>query len=452
MNQKGSTKDMLSISPAMSLSKIQVLEKGDQKPSHDAFSIKKMGKSIASTNKGSQFQLMDVEQKTLNFIKGFCVYQNINDKNNDYPQLKREVELTFKTIAAYGENNQGDQQVKNLRLNKHILKSYLTKRYNKRLANKLCSLFDWSNQLDYKEFYIQLDALIVNSGICSKSLDQMNHIISLKQIAFNLYDMNCDNHICEYDLFSIIRHTDNSLFCEAINQDFKDIRAKMAQKQLELMFFDYKKSIDEKTLQIRDLKRWLNERDIKRQIQSTFLKVFTSPKHYPHPGKKPIDDKSEGASFSTAEAQRKLEFQSEMSTSSIKKQGMMFSKKDDIKESIFKKAAEPLNDRIKDMQQTGQQSGENSYARRKSLAHLVNKTDQLYHRKDQTKIKMDEYSLEVEFKYGVPMIILDVLHAFTGFNIINHIKEDIEPSSKIDRMNPDSFAYLNYKNTITEEF
>ena len=91
------------------------------------------------------------------------------------------------------------------------------------------------------------------------------------------------------------------------------------------------------------------------------------------------------------------------------------------------------------MQLTGQQTGENSYARRKSLAHLINKTDQLYHRKDQTKIKMDEYSLEVKFKYGVPMIILDVIHALTGFDIIHRIKEDIEPSSKIDRMNPDSF-------------
>ena len=54
---------------------------------------------------------------------------------------------------------------------------------------------------------------------------------------------------------------------------------------------------------------------------------------------------------------------------------------------------------------------------------------------------MDEYSLEVEFKYGVPMIILDVIHALTGFDIINHIREDIDPSSKIDRMNPDSFAF-----------
>lgn len=188
----------------------------------------------------------------------------MNDKNNEWPQLKREVELTFKSIAALGENNQGDQQVKNLRLNKPILKSFLTKRYNKRLANKLCSLFDWSNQLDYKEFYIQLDSLIVNSGICSKSLDPINHMISLKQIAFNLYDMNCDNHICEYDLFSIIRHTDNILFCEAINQDFKDTRDKMAKKETELKIFDYKKSMDEEKFEIRDLIRWLNERDIKR--------------------------------------------------------------------------------------------------------------------------------------------------------------------------------------------
>ena len=64
MSQKGSNKDvvnMLNISPAMSLSKIQVKEKGDPKPNHESFSIKKMGKSIASTNKGSQFQLMDME-------------------------------------------------------------------------------------------------------------------------------------------------------------------------------------------------------------------------------------------------------------------------------------------------------------------------------------------------------------------------------------------------------
>jgi Ca2+-binding EF-hand superfamily protein len=58
--------------------------------------------------------------------------------------------------------------------------------------------------------------------------------VSLKQIAFNLYDMNCDNYICEYDLFSFIKNSDNKLFIESINQDFKDIRKKMAVKSDEL--------------------------------------------------------------------------------------------------------------------------------------------------------------------------------------------------------------------------
>lgn len=54
-----------------------------------------------------------------------------------------------------------------MRINKPILKTYLTRRYNKRLSAKLCSLFDWSNQLDYKGFYEQLDTIIMNSGITS---------------------------------------------------------------------------------------------------------------------------------------------------------------------------------------------------------------------------------------------------------------------------------------------
>jgi hypothetical protein len=34
------------------------------------------------------------------------------------------------------------------------------------------------------------------------------------------------------------------------------------------------------------LPRWLNDRDAKKKIQDSFMKVFTSPKHYPYPGKK----------------------------------------------------------------------------------------------------------------------------------------------------------------------
>ena len=46
----------------------------------------------------------------------------------------------------------------------------------------------------------------------------------------------------------MIRHVDNELFIESINQDFKDIRNKMAAKTLDNMVYDYKKSMDEKTM------------------------------------------------------------------------------------------------------------------------------------------------------------------------------------------------------------
>ena len=60
-------------------------------------------------------------------------------------------------------------------------------------------------------------------------------------------------------------------------------------------------------------------------------------------------------------------------------------------------------------------------ARKNSATHIFEKTDQLYQRKDPMKIKMDEFCLEVEFTYGVPIIILDVVQAFTGYDILSDI-------------------------------
>ena len=161
-----------------------------------------------------------------------------------------------------GDNDQtvDTQQLHNLRLTKIKLKKYLSKRYNSRLAGKLCALFDWSNNLNYKDFYQQFDNIIIN---CHSNLhqDSVTHLISLKQIGFNIYDMNSDNSICEYDLFSLIKHTsDDSLFIETINQDLKDIRRKMAQKSLENLVHEQKKPIDDETFEIRDLNKWLSDK------------------------------------------------------------------------------------------------------------------------------------------------------------------------------------------------
>ena len=140
---------------------------------------------------------------------------------------------TFAKICSYAEEEgEEETQIHNKRLVKLALKKYLKERYNIRLANKVCCLIDWSvTPMDYNAFYRQLDQTIFGSGnLASTELDFLPHILTLKQTAFALFDMNCDGFVCEYDLYSIINNTDNKLFINSINRDFKDIKAKMNQK------------------------------------------------------------------------------------------------------------------------------------------------------------------------------------------------------------------------------
>ena len=60
--------------------------------------------------------------------------------------------------------------------------------------------------------YEQIDEYIIGTGKVRHSshpMDIPEHLASLKQIAFVLYDMNSDGYICEYDLFSLIKHNTN---------------------------------------------------------------------------------------------------------------------------------------------------------------------------------------------------------------------------------------------------
>lgn len=72
-------------------------------------------------------------------------------------------------------------------------------------------------------------------------------------------------------------------------------------------------------------------------------------------------------------------------------------------------------------------------------------------RKDLKKIKLEEFVCDIEWKYGLPMIILDIIQTLTGFNVIEMIKKELEPPHNIDRMNAEDEAFLTIKNNIIEE-
>lgn len=93
-----------------------------------------------------------------------------------------------------------------------------------------------------------------------------------------------------------------------------------------------------------------------------------------------------------------------------------------------------------------------SNARRNSTSYWLGKTDQMYHKKDPSRIKMDEFSIDIEFKYGVPMIILDVIQSLTGFTLNEELQRELSPPRIIERMNPEDDAFINYKATLIEDF
>lgn len=65
---------------------------------------------------------------------------------------------------------------------------------------------------------------------------------------------------------------------------------------------------------------------------------------------------------------------------------------------------------------------------------------------------MDEFVVDVEFKYGFPLLILDIIGSLTGYDIIKKVKDEFEPKKPILRLNPENKLFENLKQKIPDEF
>lgn len=90
-------------------------------------------------------------------------------------------------------------------------------------------------------------------------------------------------------------------------------------------------------------------------------------------------------------------------------------------------------------------------SRKNSVSHTLQKTDQLHHRKDLLKLKMDEFCVDVDFQLGVPMIILDIIHALTGHNFVQEVQSIAGGTETIVRQDPDSYELMRFKDNLVEE-
>ena len=204
--------------------------------------------------------------------------------------------------------------------------------------------------------------------------------------------MNCDNIVCDYDLFSSIQQNSESLFITCINQDIKDIRNKMQQTA----YIDYLSMQKDKT-----------------NISSVQGNPTLSPLQKSISGNMYNDTIYEkGVSI--------LEQQSEFN-SPLRK---------------AKVAITNFTPVVQQMQISGLQNLEKKVTGKLGINSLSISRDE--NSKEVKRIRCDDFGNEVEFKYGIPMIILDIICTLTGVNFVHQFEKELDSSKLIERCNTDS--------------
>ena len=65
---------------------------------------------------------------------------------------------------------------------------------------------------------------------------------------------------------------------------------------------------------------------------------------------------------------------------------------------------------------------------------------------------MNEFAMDIEFKLGVPLIMLDIIKNFTGQNLAAELREEMKPKRPVVRMNPDDDHFQILKSDYVEEY
>ena len=127
-----------------------------------------------------------------------------------------------------------------MKVTRKTLMTYLRKRFATRVATKMACIFDWSNQqVPAEAFYLRmLDVLLRPKDMNSASPTYAeDHKRLLKKFAFQMFDMNCDNLICETDLFTFLElhKNDDKMFKKVLIYDLQDIQKALSSRNDEIM-------------------------------------------------------------------------------------------------------------------------------------------------------------------------------------------------------------------------
>lgn len=83
--------------------------------------------------------------------------------------------------------------------------------------------------------------------------------------------------------------------------------------------------------------------------------------------------------------------------------------------------------------------------RKFSITDLLNKVQGLYQTKDLTLMSLEDFKNDVTFKYGISLILLDVLEKLVGINFIKLIKEEVFKTPVGNIIDNQALKFLNLR-------
>lgn len=203
-------------------------------------------------------------------IRDIKLFEKYGTSNNPSECIMTKcVEEKFRQIYSYGEegkdkSEQVSKDPSRNKIKKVNLKKYLSEKYTPKVASKICNLFDWNNAMDHSMFFKHINDLFIwNPNIPASQINTNDkdsainqHSLCLKQIAFFLFDINSDGSICQLDLFSNTKQFHQDFYINILDQDIKDIRARIEQRNKSSKLYE-DQGLKETETEIGDIDKFL---------------------------------------------------------------------------------------------------------------------------------------------------------------------------------------------------
>ena len=166
-------------------------------------------------------QIAEVDNKQKQIVQGKSFGQKKKFQVIDKSKVEKQfvIERSTQTEDIFKRMCQEKKKaIQHSKLNRGKMLAYLSRRYKAHVAKRMVAFFDFSTNYEYEAFLEEIENMM------NFKKD------TLRKLAFNIYDFNQDQYVCELDLYTFIKNydyrenkEDDPMFFKAFFKDLNKI-------------------------------------------------------------------------------------------------------------------------------------------------------------------------------------------------------------------------------------